>query len=562
MFKKITLLFLIAGFSNAFSQTLHFTDKADMEIARSGSAAATNGIYEYIANGFSATNGYTSEVVRYNFGNNSWSALDTSVPTVGKRYGNAEIVNGKLYLFNGKLSTGANNNLLEIIDLATGNLTYGAENPFPVSGGGSAVNGTDIYFFGGNLTRAFYSKFLYKYNTLTNQWTRLADMDKAMEITGKAVNNKLFTFGGFNEFEHNYENFEAVETVGSLALTDWINVAETGTKLYQGKFFGTNKYAQITAFDSNVATQEASNVAWLISPAYTKPATTVMNNTFLSFDTKDGYNNGATLQAYIITNWTGDIMTSSKTLLPGRIASGTVTGYAEYFTNSGAIILDAFPDTFRIAYKYVGGYAPLANTTYQIDNVRLYTAYTSPLIERYDMATNTWSQMITELPQPISANALAVNGNDVFICGDYYEQSFLGAYDTQSNTFTVITPDHLFGRRHHNAEFHDNSLYLFGGNNTESTSSVVNSTQAANIETLHLDAFASNGGLKFYPNPVNNILYFNGQLEKLSVYTLDGRKLEVPQFDSSLDLSRLNAGIYVFYGQNNGKTFTTKIIKK
>ncbi|SDK08409.1 Kelch repeat-containing protein [Flavobacterium noncentrifugens] len=561
---KITLLFFIAGISSAFSQSLTFTSKADMATARSGSSAATNGIYEFIANGFSATNANTAQIEKYQFDTDTWSAFETSVPTVPKRYGNAEIANGKLYLFNGKTGSG-NNNQLEIIDTATGNVTYGAANPFPVSGAGSAVYGTDIYFFGGNVAddHALYSNALYKYNTVSNEWTPLAAMSRSIETTGKAVGNRLYVFGGYSESDAYTENFQTVETTGNLVLADWINVVEVGTKFFQGKYFGTNKYAQISAFDSNAINQESLNISWLISPPYSKTATTETTNTFLSFNTKDGYNNGATLQAYIITNWTGNIETSTKFLLPARIASGTTSGYAVNFTSSDAISLEDYPDNFRIAYKYIGGYAPEATTTYQIDNVRIYSSFTSPYISRYDIAANSWSEMDTQLPQPVSANAVATSGTKVFVSGDYYEQSFLGAFDTANSSFTTMTALDYLERRHHAAAVHNNSLYVFGGNKTEFSSTVINSTQAAGLGVLISDEFNAAGALTAYPNPVNDILHFNGDIQNVSVYTVDGKKLQVKQLNSGIEMSELNPGIYMVTGQTNtGKTVAIKVVKK
>jgi len=562
MLRKITLLFLIAGISSGFSQNLAFTSKADMGTARSGSSAATNGIFEFVANGFSAINGYTTTIEKYHFDTNTWSAFETSTPTIGKRYGNAEAVNGKLYLFNGKAMGSVNNNQLEIIDMTTGSLTLGAANPFPVAGAGSAVYENDIYFFGGNIGHSSYSKALYKYNTQTNTWTQLADMATAMEITGKIVSNKLYVFGGYNEDDNSIEYFETVSTTGNLALEGWMNVAESGTKLFQGKTFAGNKYAQITAFDNNTSTQEQTNIAWLVSPEYNKLSSTATSDTFLSYGTKDGYNNGATLQAYVITNWTGDIATSTKTLLPGTISYGSQSGFAENFVDSGAISLGVFPNTFRIAYKYTGGYATAATTTYQIDNVRIYSTFNSPKISRYDIATNSWSTLDTEMPQPVSANALAVSGTRIFVSGDYYEQSFLGVFDTADSSFAPMTVTDYLERRHHTADVYNNSLYVFGGNKSEGISTVISSTQAANLGTLSAGQFAENAVLKAYPNPVSDVLHFDNAVKNAVIYTIDGRKLEVHQQDATLDFSKLNSGIYLVVGEVNSKSFTTKVIKK
>jgi hypothetical protein len=564
MKKNYILLFALISIST-FSQTLNFTSKAGMATARAGSSAATDGVNEYIANGFSTTSGYTSEIEKYSYANNTWSAFATSTATVAKRYGNAEIVNGLLYLFNGTKADGTSNDQLEIIELGSGFLSYGAVNPYPVSSAGSAVHGNDIYFFGGYIGGTQYSKAVYKYNTLTAQWSQLADMDIPTEITGKIVNDKLYTFGGHFEANSHGENFETVATTGSLALTDWINVAETGTKVYEGKTFASNKYAQITAFGT---THEPSNIAWLISPEYYKVSSTPNSDTVLNFDTKDGYNNGATLQAYIITNWTGDITTSAKTLLPATIAGGTTSGYATYFTDSGNISLGSFPNTFRIAFKYVGGYSPVeATSTYQVDNVHIFDSHNLRSIGIYDIANNTWSSTNTVMPQQVSANAVAANGNNIFVSGDYVNQSFLGYYDTAADTFTSVAALGYLERRHHNAEFYNNSLYVFGGNTGVSSSTAMNSTQSAALGTLGTTEIVSGAGLKAYPNPVKNQLNisFHSTISTVAIYNLIGQQVMSKSINANqgtVDVSGLAAGTYVVKAAAGDEVKTLKVIKQ
>jgi hypothetical protein len=80
--------------------------------------------------------------------------------------------------------------------------------------------------------------------------------------------------------------------------------------------FGGNKYAQVTAFNSIPQEQNTYCQSWLISPNIN-----LLPGSYLTFDTKDGYDNGATLEAYLITNWTGDISTSDMSLLPATISS-------------------------------------------------------------------------------------------------------------------------------------------------------------------------------------------------------------------------------------------------
>ena len=567
MLKKITFFLIVAGCSNAFSQTLNFTSKANMNVARGGSAAATDGANEYIVNGFSPGQYYTAEIEKYNYANDSWSGFSTNIPVIAKTYANAEVINNKLYIFNGKTGQNTNNNQLEIIDLSTGTLIYGAVNPFPVSSAGSAVNGNDIYFFGGNITtnlETSYSQAMFKYNTISNQWVQLPDISQAMQTTGAIVNNKLYTVGGYSESNTKVEDFETANITGDLVLNNWINVQEVGNKPFQGKIFNNNKYAQITAFTSVIDGQEAQNISWLISPVLSKSSSSANQDFFLNFDTKDGYDNGATLEAYIITNWTGDIMTSSKILLPAEVSSGTTNGYAVNFTRSGNIYLASYPNDFRIAFKYTGGFLPIQKTTtFQIDNFRIYKSYTDSNIHNYDIASNTWSSTYADLPQPVSANALAVSGDKIIVSGDYYDQSFLGIYDTTSKNFTSLTPNNLIERRNHQAEIHNNQLYLFGGNKTVSTSTALNSTQSTDLSVLDINESRSASEFKIYPNPTTDAFYFNDKIEKISIYTIEGKRVSVFSDAGRANVSELPRGTYIVTGNDkNGKLYKTKLIKK
>ncbi|WP_162846397.1 choice-of-anchor J domain-containing protein [Flavobacterium dankookense] len=212
---------------------------------------------------------------------------------------------------------------MEQINLETGILTENTIlNPNPVFSAGSSIWGDNIISFGvcSSNFNAQYSKKLYKISPW-GEWTELADMHVGLQTKGEVVYD-----GNFN------------------------------SKL----------------FETDVANRQSSNISWLVSSPITASSS---DQVFLNFETKDGFNNGETLQVYLITNWTGDITTSTKTLLSANIASGSTAGYDANFTFSGNVPLTGDLSNFRIGFKYVGGYAPTPKTTtYQIDNVRVYKA--------------------------------------------------------------------------------------------------------------------------------------------------------------------------------------------
>ena len=170
------------------------------------------------------------------------------------------------------------------------------------------------------------------------------------------------------------ENFEGTTANTDIALTGWTNLAETGAEKYESKTFSSNKYAQISAFGSNQATVKS----WLVTKGVNLNSTT---NEQLTFDTKAGFANGATLKVFVSTNYSGtgnpwaagvtwtDI-TSQATLSPGQ-----ASGYPTNFTGSGNISLNSYSGTLYVAFVYEGadpaGTTTDKTTTWQIDNVKI-----------------------------------------------------------------------------------------------------------------------------------------------------------------------------------------------
>jgi Family of unknown function (DUF5689) len=167
------------------------------------------------------------------------------------------------------------------------------------------------------------------------------------------------------------QDFETVATSAAISLTGWKNAAEVGGRSYTGQSFSSNKYAQITAFSSN----QAAVTSWLVTPGINLGATT---GEVFTFRSKDGFNNGAVLKAYISTNYDGvsnTPWTATWTELSCTIASGSTSGFASSFTNSGNINLAGYNGVVYIAFKYTGadpaGTGSDQTTTFQVDDVRV-----------------------------------------------------------------------------------------------------------------------------------------------------------------------------------------------
>jgi len=70
--------------------------------------------------------------------------------------------------------------------------------------------------------------------------------------------------------------------------------------------------------------------------------------------------------------------------------------------------------------------------------------------------------------------------------------------------------------------------------------------------------------VKYYPNPVTDILTVSSdkKVKQISVYSITGQLLEEARHTNIIDLSRLSSGAYFVKAIVEGKTETTKVIKK
>jgi hypothetical protein len=168
------------------------------------------------------------------------------------------------------------------------------------------------------------------------------------------------------------ENFEAMPSTNPLGGNGWISFAETGrfnwrvlTSTDSGN--PNSKIASMGAFRS----LEASNIAWMISPAINLNA---QDLEFLNFRTSNSFADESVLEVLISTNWDGDpakITTATWQKLPASIVSRSEN--FQNWVDSGAIDLSGFSGTARIAFKYIGGdnAADSIDGTYEVDNFKI-----------------------------------------------------------------------------------------------------------------------------------------------------------------------------------------------
>jgi hypothetical protein len=160
------------------------------------------------------------------------------------------------------------------------------------------------------------------------------------------------------------EPFTSYTTNNQQIFPKYINDAAVGSRYWQVKTFSGNKYIQMSSFGG---TPEANRSLFIV------PVNMTAANT-LSFKTKDGFNNGAVLKVYYTTNYVPGTQITGATLVDitssFTIASGTTTGYATNFTNSGTYNIPAsLTGNGFFVFEYVGNGSGGATTTMQIDDI-------------------------------------------------------------------------------------------------------------------------------------------------------------------------------------------------
>jgi hypothetical protein len=167
-----------------------------------------------------------------------------------------------------------------------------------------------------------------------------------------------------------YEDFETIPINTGLQINGWKNVAENGASIFEGRWLSPNRYVEITAF----ATYQPVVNSWLVLPAINLSSS---SNEQLSFLTRDGFDNGASLQVYISTNYDGgnSPWRAKWTLLKANIAKGSSSSVASAWTSSGPISLNSYSGKIHIAFKYEGADVidPLLKKTtrFQLDEIKI-----------------------------------------------------------------------------------------------------------------------------------------------------------------------------------------------
>jgi hypothetical protein len=168
------------------------------------------------------------------------------------------------------------------------------------------------------------------------------------------------------------ETFNGTTSGSEINLTGWKNIAEAGGVKYKSdNRGGTTNYAAVTAF------QAPGNpplvTSWLVTPAINITGSSAN----LSFQTKDGFNNGATFTILISTDYNESQTPStstwttlaSSTANPTLFAGPTASGFAGTWKTGTINLNDYLGKKVYIAFRYDGGTGK--TTTWQLDNFKI-----------------------------------------------------------------------------------------------------------------------------------------------------------------------------------------------
>jgi len=162
------------------------------------------------------------------------------------------------------------------------------------------------------------------------------------------------------------QNFNTLSTnyTDVTSLTGWKTYSEAGSKTwFSYKTSTLGPFIETTAFGSG----QASVITWMIAPQI--DLSTAISP-YISFESADGYDNGATLQLFVSTDYTGSATPWTSTWEELTFTRPPSTNpYYSAFVSSGKVDLSGYNgSTLYIAWVYTGG-VPSMTTTWEVDNV-------------------------------------------------------------------------------------------------------------------------------------------------------------------------------------------------
>ena len=156
------------------------------------------------------------------------------------------------------------------------------------------------------------------------------------------------------------ETFEGNAVNTNVNYPGWSTLNVTGTISWKTKEYNKNKYAEVTAFNSNAGDYES----WYVSPALN---VTDAKNKNVTFEVAYGYwNDNTTFEVYVMTD---SLAKNTPVKLSATIPTKDNVEFGFY--NSGVIDLSKYTGTIFIGFKYKAKVADDKKAaTFRIENFR------------------------------------------------------------------------------------------------------------------------------------------------------------------------------------------------
>ena len=168
------------------------------------------------------------------------------------------------------------------------------------------------------------------------------------------------------------EDFEGVSAFVPVSGNGWTNYIEAGSESWETYTSGgSNASLGVSARMSAFGTGDASNIAWLITPAIDLDANTGVT---LSFQTSNSFSDSSELELLFSNDWDGTtagIATATWGIVPAAYIVQDSDFFGSWF-QSGIVDLSCGSGTVHFAFRYIGNDDDNDfNGTYELDNIRI-----------------------------------------------------------------------------------------------------------------------------------------------------------------------------------------------
>lgn len=167
------------------------------------------------------------------------------------------------------------------------------------------------------------------------------------------------------------DNFETQSNNALITGNGWTNFIQAGSEGWEAyTATGTNaslgRSARVGSFNSN----DASNIAWLITPSIDLDTN---SNVTINFKTSNSFADGSQMELLYSTDWDGN-PSNIQSATWGVLTAAYIVQDSDFFgdwKNSGNVILSC-PDvsgTMHVAFKYTGSGDAANDGTYELDDI-------------------------------------------------------------------------------------------------------------------------------------------------------------------------------------------------